>query len=209
MYSFFGVQYIRSSLFLTGFYSSAIIVFIIIRAITARFGTPAGESNDWLYTILIPAFSTLGGLVTMTLVRLACILIGALFFYNFLLILLFIGLGNLLPTAGLIVCYIVAISLGAILVNFQEWFCVVGGSSMTGSMSIFLGIDVFVQSGFIESVLDVMMQGRPGEVSGLIWGFVSMVIIFAAIGSIVQNTIPYNSTKWIGGGINGWNWRRR
>lgn len=193
-FCFFGVRYVQSSLFLTGFYSTAIISFITILQITLMYGIPARESNDWIYTVLIPAFSILGGLLTLYFVRLACILIGSLFMYLIVILLLFIGLGNLLPMSGLIVCYIVSISTGAILSYFQEWFCVVGGSALTGSMSVFLGIDVFVGSGFIETVVQVMLQGKTGpSVSGLVWGFLSLVIIFAIFGSVTQNVLPVES----------------
>jgi len=167
----------------------------------------------------------LGALVTMKFIKLTILILGGLFGYAVGLLALICGLGSIISMSleAMIAFNIVVLAVGTTLIFFQEYVMRVGGCALLGALSLFMGLDVFIRSGFIEvaiasmtgytrvmiedgwwKVHEVGSSGPIGvglvhgnvplaRVPSYVWALFAAVLVFFAFGCVVQTLPPPKS----------------
>ncbi|KAG2196159.1 hypothetical protein INT46_007811 [Mucor plumbeus] len=146
---FLGGVYQKFTMFIVGFYCGANIAYVILTNAKADYGS----NTDTILLVVSIVVGILAGGLLCCCFFLAVYLLGALLGYMFALWLLSWVTNGLIQTnwgrAILIVCFIIA---GIVLMAFLERPMFIIATSFIGSFAIFCGIDVYVKSGFLEMV---------------------------------------------------------
>ncbi|KAI7890419.1 uncharacterized protein EV154DRAFT_603269 [Mucor mucedo] len=183
---FLGGVYQTFTVFIVGFYVGSNIAYIIMTNAKSDFGT---NSQTILLCVSIGVGLIVGGLLSCCL-SLAVYLVGALLGYALALWLLSWVSNGLIQTnwgrAILIICFVIA---GVVLMAFLERPMFVIASAFIGSFAIFAGADVYVKSGFLE-LIDQLLHARQLDIlvnatvplRGMLGGCLGLAIV----GSLIQ-----------------------
>ncbi|CAG8481077.1 4761_t:CDS:2 [Acaulospora morrowiae] len=152
IYCFFGRRIYHLTLFLLGLYIGSILGWIILTNNEPASGY-AGDNSDTVILIASLAIGFLVGLTFICLSTLAIHLLGALAGYSFaMFILSWSSNGIIQSKAGQIVLIVTFTVIGVILIHFFRDDVIIFGTAFIGSYAIILGVDMFAQTGFSDSV---------------------------------------------------------
>lgn len=172
---FFGIQNVRATTFLIGAYLFYLAGYVFITLIiwTEGYGEKAKwqKHEDWIYFSLMTVTATIGGIISMAFMKFALLALGAIVFFVLGSIVLIIGLGTVVCKTheALVAFYLAMTTFGMVMVKFQEQRVLLFGLSLLGSMAIFLGLDVFIRSGFVEVFVAVVLGHTRVKVAEAWW----------------------------------------
>ncbi|CEP12986.1 hypothetical protein [Parasitella parasitica] len=153
---FLGGVFQKFTMFIVGFYVGANIAYIILTNAKADYGS----NTDTILLVVSIVIGILAGGLLCCCFFLAVYLLGALLGYLAALWLLSWNTNGLIQTnwgrAILIVCFVV---IGVVLMAFLERPMFIIATAFIGSFAIFCGIDVYVKTGFLE-IVDQMLHAR-------------------------------------------------
>lgn len=168
-------------MFLVGFYVGSNIAYIIL--INAK--EDYGSNTETILLIVSIVVGLLAGALLSCCFFLAVFLLGALLGYMAAIWFLAWADNGVIQSdwgrAILIVCCVV---VGALLMFFFERFLIIVATSFIGSFVIFIGIDLYAQTGFADAVkrflqarsTDVLIQSSSG-VRGMLGGTLALAIV--------------------------------
>ncbi|CEG68780.1 hypothetical protein CU097_015851 [Rhizopus azygosporus] len=183
---FLGGVFQSFTMFIVGFYVGANVAFIVLTNAKADYGA---NTDTILLVVSIVAGVLCGGLLCCCFF-LAVYLLGALLGYLAALWLLSWNTNGLIQSnwgrAILIVCFVIA---GVILIAFLERPVFVIATAFIGSFAIFVGVDIYVKTGFLELVnqllhartMDLVVDATPA-LRGMLAGCLGL----ALVGSLIQ-----------------------
>ncbi|KAI9207623.1 uncharacterized protein BJ171DRAFT_493256 [Polychytrium aggregatum] len=187
LFVFFGYRLFRIILFVAGFYVLATIGFIILSYVEPAQGW---QNHDTIYLVACIAFGIVGGLLAGFLVKLGLACIGAMggfLLANFILAwkdggLISSGWGRSLFLALMVVA-------GIIIIFIFEKIILIVSTSVIGSYSALFGLDMFIQTGFVESVQSFLGANHtipPYQSNGKVYGMLAGMVVLAILGIFVQ-----------------------
>ncbi|KAJ3063313.1 hypothetical protein HDU98_000869 [Podochytrium sp. JEL0797] len=187
---FFGHKLYKPLPFLAGFYFFGILAFFILHAIEAMQNGPAGGANrDLVYFLVCGITGIVGGCITLCIWKLALFAIGAALGYAVSLLLLMSYSWVLTDAASRYVVIGVVVVVFGVLAFWDETHVVVGATAVGGSYAAFVGLDVFLGTGFV-SIADGIVTGKGGAGDELgNGGWVGMMVgclFVAGVGVWVQ-----------------------
>ncbi|KAI8067637.1 uncharacterized protein B0P05DRAFT_552337 [Gilbertella persicaria] len=183
---FLGGVFQNFTMFIVGFYVGGNIAYIVLTNAKADYGS---NTNTILLVVSIVAGILVGGLLCCCFF-LAVYLLGALLGYLVALWLLSWSTNGLIQTnwgrAILIVCFCI---VGVILIAFLERPMFVIASAFIGSFAIFCGIDIYVQTGFLEMV-NTLLHAKNFDLavnaSSQLRGMLGGCLGLALVGCLIQ-----------------------
>jgi len=152
MFCFFGRRIYHLTLFLLGFYIGSILGWIILTNNEPASGY-GGNNSPTIILIVSLAIGFLVGMIFICLADFAIYLLGALVGYALALFLLsWANNGIIQSKTGQIIFIVALIIIGIILIHFFKDDVIIFGTAFIGAYAIILGIDMFAQTGFTDSV---------------------------------------------------------
>ncbi|OBZ83041.1 hypothetical protein A0J61_08911 [Choanephora cucurbitarum] len=195
---FLGGVFQSFTMFIVGFYIGGNIAYIVLTNAKPDYGS---NTNTILLVVSIVAGILVGGLLCCCFF-LAVYLLGALLGYLAALWLLSWNTNGLIQSnwgrAILIICFVV---VGVILIAFLERPMFVIASAFIGSFAIFCGVDVYVQTGFLEMVNSLLhaksldlVTNASSQLRGMLGGCLGLAIV----GCLIQwCCIRRDSVKYV------------
>ncbi|KAJ3217947.1 hypothetical protein HDU67_006975 [Dinochytrium kinnereticum] len=187
-FCFMGRRSYTPTMFLSGFFTFAIIVFVTFQILQRRWRS-FGPYADWIYLISMTTSALLGGWLFLRIHQLGCIAVGMLLGLTWGIIILFTGVGgNLDENSHLTILIVLTTALGAA-VFFMEHLIIILGTANVGAFAIITGVDMLARTGFVE-VLGRCLSGptppKSGQVPGPAWGVMAVGLVIAMTGWYVQ-----------------------
>ncbi|KAL0087725.1 hypothetical protein J3Q64DRAFT_1813911 [Phycomyces blakesleeanus] len=182
---FLGGVHQNTTMFLVGFYVGSNIAYIVLTNAKADYG----ENTATILLVVSVVVGLLAGLLLSCCFFLAVYLLGALLGYMAALWLLAWANNGLIETnwgrAILIVCFVIA---GVILMAFLERPMIVIATAFIGAFAIFIGIDLYVKTGFVEAVETFLKVKNLGvfEATTQVRGMLGGTLGLAVVGSLIQ-----------------------
>ncbi|KAJ3396900.1 hypothetical protein HDU92_001473 [Lobulomyces angularis] len=216
-FCFFGINYVPTTTFWTGFFINITIGYLIMTTIIYKV-LHLIMIGDWIYVVILLILGLIGGFMTMSFIKIFCLLIGGLLGYSIGILLLLVGFGVLVSISfsAHIVYMLIFVTAGATIVFFHEGIVIKMGSALTGAMAIFLGLDTFFCTGFIECIVSAMTcitivveknsvdipkyffifgVVPPNKIPVLAWVLCVGVILFTILGLTIQTFPPKSKVK--------------
>jgi hypothetical protein len=174
------------TIFVVGFYWGANIAYIILSNAKADYG----ENTATILLVVSVVVGLLVGGLLCCCFFLAVYLLGGFFGFIIAMWILSWSTNGLIQTnwgrAILIVCLVIA---GMVLIAFLEKPVFIIGTAFIGSFVIFLGVDIYVKSGLLEMVdqmiharsLNMLVTATP-QLRGLLGGIAGLTVV----GSLIQ-----------------------
>ncbi|RHZ44209.1 hypothetical protein Glove_750g8 [Diversispora epigaea] len=156
VFCFFGRKIWGLTLFLLGFYIGSIFGWIILTNFEPDDGY-GGSASPTIMLILSLVFGLIGGLLFVCCASVAIWLLGALAGYALAIFILSLSSDGIIHSKTGRIIFIVAFAIaGLFLTFFFEEHVIIIGTSFIGSYAIFIGIDMFANTGFTNSVRTFM-----------------------------------------------------
>ncbi|KAI8845426.1 hypothetical protein BC829DRAFT_419587 [Chytridium lagenaria] len=199
-FCFLGRRSYSPTLFLGGFYTTAVAVFVTFELLQRRWRT-FGPYSEWIYLVTIPTTSFIVGYLFLRLNQLGCVAIGLLLGLTWGIILLFTGVGGNLDENSHMVLLLVLSASGGAAVFFMEHLVIILGTANVGATAIVVGVDMLARTGFVE-VFNRCLTGptppKSGQIPGPAWGALAAVIVIAVAGWFVQTRPgpPNQPSEW-------------
>ncbi|GBC01196.1 hypothetical protein RclHR1_00410023 [Rhizophagus clarus] len=185
IFCFFGRRVYKLTLFLIGFYIGTIIAWIVISN-AGGFKSAAGET---ILLIVSLAIGFVVGSIFMCCSSVAIWLLGALAGYAFaLFILAWRSDGLIHSNAGRIIFIVALAILGLLLACFFKNSLIILGTAFIGAYAIILGIDLFVRTGFAQSVRAFLDRNddTPYATNTKVYLMLAGMLGFFIVGSLFQ-----------------------
>ncbi|CAG8467332.1 8909_t:CDS:2 [Diversispora eburnea] len=188
VFCFFGRRIWRLTLFLLGFYIGCIFGWIILTNFEPDDGY-GGSASPTIMLVLSLVFGLVGGLLFVFCASIAIWLLGALAGYALAMFLLSWSSGGIIHSkTGQIIFIVIFALAGLLLTFFFEEHVIIIGTSFIGSYALFIGIDMFANTGFYNSVR-AFMDGNHDidyEANTKVYlMLVGMIVVFV-IGALCQ-----------------------
>ncbi|KAI7868514.1 hypothetical protein BDF14DRAFT_560183 [Spinellus fusiger] len=194
---FAGGVHQRLTIFLVGFYVGCNVAYIILTNAKDNYGA----NNDTIFLVVTILAGVLIGSILVCCLFLAIYLLGALLGYMAALWLLtWVDNGLIQQGWGraiLIICFVIA---GVILMAFLERPMIVIATAFVGSFAIFVGVDMYVNTGFNQAV-EIFLKAKSLDVfqsSPQVRGMLAGTLGLALVGAIIQWLLIRNRehTSW-------------
>ncbi|KAI9027670.1 hypothetical protein CLU79DRAFT_740217 [Phycomyces nitens] len=182
---FLGGVHQNTTMFLVGFYVGSNVAYIVLTNAKADYG----ENTATILLVVSVVVGLLAGLLLSCCFFLAVYLLGALLGYMAALWLLAWANNGLIETnwgrAILIVCFVIA---GVILMAFLERPMIVIATAFIGAFAIFIGVDLYVKTGFVEAVETFLRVKNLGvfEATTQVRGMLGGTLGLALVGALLQ-----------------------
>ncbi|KAI8612882.1 hypothetical protein BC830DRAFT_1134812 [Chytriomyces sp. MP71] len=210
-YGFMGKRAYYPALYLSGFLTIGVLLFIILDILQIRWHS-FGQYADWIYFVIILPVSVASGFITKRIPVAAVILMGALSGFMWGVMLLFTGVGGTLTFTTHVVFILAMSGLGVATIFFMEHMALVVGTSFGGGFFVAVGIDLFACTGFVEIVnacMDGLVLPRTVDVPGPAWALFAAFGCLGMAGFYVQtrSSVPplpdptWNPAYWIFGAV--------
>ncbi|CAG8486346.1 6391_t:CDS:2 [Ambispora gerdemannii] len=187
IYCFFGRRFYRLTMFLLGFYVGSLITWVILT--NAEPNNGYGKAASVILLVVSLAVGLIIGLITMCCADLAVWILGGLAGYTVALFILALADNGIIHSkAGRIIFILIFIIAGFLLMFFFKNIMIILSTAFIGAYSIILGLDMFVRTGFKESVR-LFMDGNHDIVYNATWKVYLMLAALLALfilGSIFQ-----------------------
>jgi len=185
IFCFFGRRVYRLTLFLIGFYIGTIIAWIVI----SNAGGFKGTAGQTILLIVSLAIGFVVGLIFMCCASVAVWLLGALAGHALaLFILAWRSDGLIHSNAGRIAFIVVLTILGLLLACFFKNTLIILATAFIGAYAIILGIDLFVKTGFAQSVRAFLDRNNdtPYTTNTKVYLMLAGMVGFFIVGSLFQ-----------------------
>lgn len=168
-------------MFIVGFYVGSNIAFIILT--NAR--DDYGPNTATILLVVSIVVGVLAGLLLSCCFFLAVYLVGALLgYFAALWLISIIGTNVFNETWKKVVIIVVLVVVGIILIAFFERIIMVVATAFIGAFVIFVGIDIYVKTGFAETVVgilraksfDIAIEATP-KLRGMLGGCLALSIV--------------------------------
>ncbi|KAI9299844.1 hypothetical protein BJ944DRAFT_273822, partial [Cunninghamella echinulata] len=178
---FVGGVHQHFTMFIVGFYVGSNVAFIILT--NAR--DDYGPNTATILLVVSIVVGVLAGLLLSCCFFLAVYLVGALLGYFVAIWLIsIIGTDVFNETWKKVVLIIVLVIVGIVLIAFFERIIMVIATAFIGSFVIFVGIDLYIKTGFAESIVDIIRaksvdlihQATP-QLRGMLGGCLALSIV--------------------------------
>ncbi|CAO3583525.1 unnamed protein product [Absidia cylindrospora] len=172
-------------MFIVGFYVGSNVAYIIL--INAK--DDYGSNTATILLVVSVIVGILAGLLLSCCFFLAVYLVGALLgFFAALWLLSWVTNGVIQSNWGRAILIIVFVIVGIVLMAFFERILMVIATAFIGSFAIFIGIDVYLKTGFVESVISflrarstsIIAEATP-QLRGMLGGCLGLAIVGALI----------------------------
>ncbi|ORZ13157.1 hypothetical protein BCR42DRAFT_355462 [Absidia repens] len=182
---FLGGVHQHFTMFIVGFYVGSNVAYIIL--INAK--DDYGSNTATILLVVSVVVGILAGLLLSCCFFLAVYLVGALLgFFAALWLLSWVTNGVIQSNWGRAILIIVFVIVGIVLMAFFERILMVIATAFIGSFAIFIGIDVYLKTGFVESVISflrarstsVIAEATP-QLRGMLGGCLGLAIVGALI----------------------------
>ncbi|CAG8461142.1 17167_t:CDS:2 [Cetraspora pellucida] len=190
IYCFFGRRVYYLTLFLIGFYIGVIVMWM---ALTNN-EPPSGFSGANSPTIILLVSLAAGlflGLLFVCCAEVAIWLLGALAGYLFALFILAWAPGGVIHSStGRIIFIVVCALIGLLLTCFFIDTIIIVATAFIGAYAIILGVDMFVRTGFSQSVVSFLNGNRdipPYETNTKIYIMLGAMVALFIIGAFFQH----------------------
>ncbi|KAI9316433.1 hypothetical protein BX666DRAFT_1878349 [Dichotomocladium elegans] len=217
---FLGGVHQKTTMFLVGFYIGSNVAYVVL--VNAR--DDYGSNTSTILLVVSLVAGVLVGAIMSCCFFIAIYLLGALLGYLAALWFLSWNPGGVITSnwgrAVLIVCFVIA---GVILMAIFERAMVVIATSFIGSFAIFVGIDLYLQTGLAAAVASFLntrslsaiadaVQSASGPLRGMLGGTLGLAILSCLIQwLIIRRKDHSNQQLWsqqypmrAGPGYNGW-----
>ncbi|KAJ3122684.1 hypothetical protein HK098_002555 [Nowakowskiella sp. JEL0407] len=187
LFVFFGYKLFRFVLFAIGFYIGSALSYIVLLNVQ-----PAGGFSEWVYFAVSIGVGILFGFLFICFYKLGIAGLGA--FGGFTLavwILSFKAGGVIQSEVGRIIFIIILVIVGLVVALFVEKPAIIVTTSIVGSVSTLIGIDVFAQTGVSRIIISfVQSSGKVGNLGDSIsttqYVILGAMGLLAVIGIVVQ-----------------------
>ncbi|RIA84463.1 hypothetical protein C1645_784020 [Glomus cerebriforme] len=202
IFCFFGRRVYRLTLFLIGFYVGTIIAWIILFN-GQQGGIVKGAASETIVLVVSLAIGFVVGLLFMCCSTIAIWVLGALGGYTLAMFILAFRSGGVIHSnAGRIIFIVVLTVLGLLLACFFKNTLVILATAFIGAYAIILGIDLFVRTGFAQSVRTFMTSHDiPYETNRNVYLMLGGMIILFIIGTIFQFRYHKNEFGPVAGSV--------
>ncbi|TPX69399.1 hypothetical protein SpCBS45565_g02398 [Spizellomyces sp. 'palustris'] len=185
----FGQRFFKVTLFIGGFFVTALVGYLILTAVEPSSGYP----NRATVLLLGPlASGVIGGGLALCVWRLGLVAIGAAAGFLFAMFILSWQTGGVIGTAqGRIIFLAAMTGVGGLAVSFFQKILLVVATSIGGAYSIVFGIDCYARTGFTDSTRQFLVGENKFsytvfERNGKVIALLCSMIAFAIIGMIIQ-----------------------
>ncbi|KAI8099812.1 uncharacterized protein BX664DRAFT_322183 [Halteromyces radiatus] len=182
---FLGGVHQHFTMFIVGFYVGSNVAYIILLNAKEDYGS----NTETILLVVSVVVGILAGLLLSCCFFLAVYLVGALLgYFAALWLLSWVTNGLIQSNWGRAILIIVFVIVGVILMAFFERILMVIATAFIGSFAIFIGVDIYVKTGFAESVINflrarsvtLIAQATP-QLRGMLGGCLGLAIVGALI----------------------------
>lgn len=162
---FLGGIYQRLTIFTIGFYAGSNLTYVIL--LNANFD--GGTNTDTIFLVITVVVGILTGRMLLCCFFLAVYLVGALVgYFSALWLLSWVTNGLIQSNWGRAILIIVFVVVDMVLVAFFERLLMMVATAFIGSFAVFIGLDVYLTTGFAESVMSFLRAWKTtAETSSL------------------------------------------
>ncbi|KAF9570093.1 hypothetical protein EC968_002263 [Mortierella alpina] len=188
LFAFFGHKFFKVTLFLAGFFTFAILVWLALAHLEPKQGY--GSNADWIYLGAGAAGGLIGGCLFLCFWRLGFAAIGGVAgFACAMFILSWTSSGVISQGTGRIIFIVALVLVGILLTFFMERHIVILGTALVGAGAFFVGLDFFLHTGYKEAFRAFLSGNHSalfggyqvtGKVYGMLAGDLGMTVLGAA-----------------------------
>ncbi|KAF9957798.1 hypothetical protein BGZ70_009406 [Mortierella alpina] len=188
LFAFFGHKFFKITLFLAGFFTFSILVWLALAHLEPNKGY--GSNAGWIYLGAGAAGGLIGGCLFLCFWRLGFAAIGGVAGFAFaMFILSWASSGVISHGTGRIIFIVVFVLVGILLTFFVERHIVILGTALVGAGAFFVGLDFFLHTGYKETFRAFLSGNHSalfggyqvtGKVYGMLAGNLAMTVLGAA-----------------------------
>ncbi|KAJ3341871.1 hypothetical protein HDU93_003992 [Gonapodya sp. JEL0774] len=190
LFTFFGIKLFRTVLFLGGALFGGYLAFVLLTNFEPDGGYQLAISREAFYGIIVIISGLVGGALSVALWRLGLFLLGAISGFVLAIFLQSLKPGGLITNqVGFWVMVGILTLAGGLLAHFLENPIIIGSTAVSGSYSLFSGIDVFAKTGFGSLLSGFVNNGISNSAYVMDTKLILMIVGFAVvalIGILVQ-----------------------
>ncbi|CAG8564593.1 20577_t:CDS:2 [Cetraspora pellucida] len=190
IYCFFGRRVYYLTLFLIGFYIGAIAMWMALTNNEPPNGFSGANSPTIILLVSLAAGLFLG-LLFICCAEIAIWLLGALAGYLFALFILAWAPGGVIHSStGRIIFIVVCVLIGLLLTCFFIDTIIIVATAFIGAYAIILGVDMFVRTGFSQSVVSFLngnLDIPPYDTNTKIYIMLGAMVVLFIIGAFFQH----------------------
>jgi len=183
--TFFGYRFFRPMLFFAGFALFALIAYI--GAINISPLAPGDTLKETIYLVVIVIVGFIGGILVAIFWRIGLFVLGAVGGFFLAMFILALAPNGLIPNPLFRALFIVIlVIICAVLVFKLERPAIIIATSVAGAFLTILGIDFFVHTQFLASMVAFLSSTGTYTADGRTYGMLAGVALLALLGMIIQ-----------------------
>ncbi|ORX65474.1 hypothetical protein K493DRAFT_312959, partial [Basidiobolus meristosporus CBS 931.73] len=191
-FCFFGRRLVKVTIFLGGFVFFTGLALVVCANISPIETNNATKS--WIYLAVSIVAGLVGGYLLICLFQVGLAIVGGLGGFALSMIILSLKDNMIIASnTGRIIFVVVFVVIGAVSILFMEKHILIWASSISGSYTMVVGVDVFVKTGLYYS-LNLFFRGQHGvfyHTDAKVYAMLASVILISGIGALFQ----YRTTR--------------
>lgn len=196
VFTFVGYRSFAITMFISGFFFFGDIAWILLENIDPSSGY--GPYKDTIFLVVSVGTGLVGGLVVVCCYHLGIYLLAAMGGYSLgLWLLSWADQGVVQETWGRVVLLMGLAIIAIVLVIFFERPIIIVLTAIIGSLSFFIGLDVFIHTGFIYTIQQFIDRNQSAvTLTYRIYAMLAGVAALAIFGAVVQFFVHPKQDKW-------------